>query len=335
MAYNLQVIQMMRGRKDQTARQAFRNKNFTNTPFVQPADLMDGDYLIRLWPEDPKKLPLGYLYYKVHTLECETENAVKKIQCPRSSNWDPFPEYFVDSNGIQVPAGFENLEEHSPVYKVRCWPCEITDYIAAEGLAESFSDSIVKRVLPNLYNSAGWQDHYFFPCTIQMEIGVRTKRTLDNGKQVEDIEYRPSPGKNMHVILKLREDASLRGVIFEMMGQCPDLNNLTTGRWLTLRKQGGGKGPSGYQVYLGPYPSAAGFELKDTDYQNFQGWGAGSPRKPTQRFTYEEVEAIAGFRGNPHTNPPTPPGLWWGDEVRAAGVPLTDAEAELLDAAPF
>lgn len=321
MAYNIQAIQMQRTRKDQAARNAFR-KSFSQTLFIEPADLQDGDYQLRLWPEHQQKCPLGYLYYRVHTLELASERDVKKCQCPRSSNWDPFPMHYTDDLGNVIPPEAVDLEKHLPVYKVRCWPCEIAQMVAQEGLQDSFSESISKRVLPALWNTSGWADHYFFPATFQAEIAMRNKRTLGNGKIVEDVDYRPAPGKFLHCVLKLRP-GTIQEAIFEMIAQVPDLNNLVTGRWLTLRKQNGGKGAGGYQLFMGPYPSQAGFEIKDQDYMNFQSWGAGSTKRPT----YEEIEAIAAFPGNPNTNPPTPPGLWWGNELRQAGLPLTDAEA--------
>lgn len=320
MAYNATLIACQRQRKDNAARNAFRSK-YTNTPFLEPSDLLDGEYQIRLWPEHPTKIPTGFLRYRSHRLEMRSDNDTRNIQCPRSTNWDPLPIRWEDEDGNDVSPNQVDPESHWPVFKERCWACEVTDLIAREGKAEDFSEGVSKRVLPALYGD----DHYFFPATIKAEVATRTKRKGSDGKEYEDVDYRPS-SQMLKVVLKLRPGTVL-DFLWTCMEQVPDLNNLQTGRWITLRKINGGRGVGGYQPMLAPYPSAAGFDLADGDYSNFWTWGTGGQKGPSKRASYSEIEALAG---NPAKN--LPPVLWWAEEVRSHGIPLTDEESQT---APF
>lgn len=317
MAYNAHLIQAQRQRKDSAARQAYRGK-FTQIPFVEPSDFQDGSFEVRLWPEHPSKIPTGFLRYRSHRLEMRSENDTRNVQCPRSTNWDPLPMYYEDEEGNQVSPDKADPEFHIPVYKERCWCCEITESIAREGKHEDFSDSISKRVLPALYGD----DHYFFPATIKMEVALRSKRKGSDGKEYEDVEYRPSQ-QLFKAVLKLRQGTIL-DFLWQAMEQCPDMNSITTGRWFTIKKQNGGRGVGGYSVMLAPYPTAAGFELQDGDYSNFWTWGTGGQKGPSKRASYQELEALAG---NPDKN--LPPVLWWAKEVREHGILLTDEESEV------
>jgi hypothetical protein len=316
MAYNAALIATQRARKDTAARAAFRNK-YQNLPFVEPSDFQDGDYQIRLWPEHPQKIPTGFLRYRSHTLEMRSENDKKNIQCPRSTNWDPMPLYWEDEDGSEVTPEKVDPQEHWPVYKERCYCCELTDLLAREGRTQDFSESVSKRVLPGLYGD----DSYFFPATIKAEVAIRSKRVGNNGKEYEDVEYRPSATNLLKCILKLRPGTFL-DFLWTVMEQVSDLNNLQTGRWIVLKKINGGRGVGGYQPMLAPFPSAAGFELTDGDYQNFWAWGTGGQKGPSKRMSYSEVEALCG---NPQMGLPAI--FWWAQELRDAGIPLTDAEA--------
>ncbi|NCC25116.1 MAG: hypothetical protein EOM25_07935 [Deltaproteobacteria bacterium] len=329
MAYNAALIAAQRARKDSAAKKAFRSGGFTNLPFVQTSEFQDGDFQVRLWPEHPQKIPAGYLRYRSHKYEIQSENDVRVVQCPRSTNWDPLPLRWEDSEGNEVPMERVDPEEHWPVFKERCYACELTDLIAREGRENDFSEAVSKRVLPNLYGTD--LDHFFYPCTIKMEVASRRKEVSRLGKEYEVVDYRPSQTNLFKCILKLRP-GTVQDFIENASQQVPDLNNLQAGRWFTIRKVNGGRGVGGYQPMLAPYPSAAGFELADNDYQNFWTWGTGGKTGATKRATYSEMEALAG---DPSRNLPAV--FWWAKELREMGVPLTDAEAEAreISGVPF
>ena len=93
MGYNRSLVTGTRSTRDSLKKQQYRQTKFDSAPRIELRHLADGAYRIRFWPEDPKN-PHGYLDNRVHKvpqgmLVEGVDPRFVKMQCPRSSNWDP------------------------------------------------------------------------------------------------------------------------------------------------------------------------------------------------------------------------------------------------------
>ncbi|MFS6835664.1 hypothetical protein, partial [Staphylococcus aureus] len=122
-------------------------------PFVEPRNLLDGTYNIRIWPSDAQKNPLGFLYYRSHTLVDDGAPPLK-FCCPRSSNWDAIPSHYEDEEGNKYAGDAADPEVHFPVYAQRCWADEIEEEFGRLGLELADCSERLAEWLSKLFGDA-------------------------------------------------------------------------------------------------------------------------------------------------------------------------------------
>lgn len=337
MSFNASAVRGIRQAKNNQARVS-RFAGGGQLPFVTPRDLIDGAYQFRLWPADPTKNPLGFLFNKTHTIEDDPELS---WQCPRSNNWDPLPthwEMWDASKNLWVPAD-QNLVDFyqdperepeegdpylTPVFAERCWACELEASMVEAGLK---LDDVSKRLARWL--GGDWSDgfkglfgdeSYNFPATIGVREHSRISKEGKKGKKYDVIEYCPDPKERFHCVLQFNP-GELVNDLLSLIEACPDCSNIQVGRWFTLRKSNGGVGIGGYKLTMAPNPSPAGFEIDVKRYPNFQNWGKGNARynRPSKRIPYAEVEAVGSSSSK-----------WWAAELESHGIQLSDNLGEVF-----
>jgi hypothetical protein len=335
--FNPHIMQNTRANKDNEVRRRARQSGFgNNLPRVRLADLSNGQYRMRLWPEDGKKNPHGFLDFRQHDVPQEflidgVDPKIIKMQCPRSSNWDPMPQSY-DEDG-------------NPQYQCRCLPCELVDQVFSP-LDPDDEDSI--SVYESLEGLGGlqeiiakmdWKQSFFstiaIPVTLQMRVLSRIKEQAKNGKEYENVTYAPGgPQDLMGALLQFRQpdqstkideqtgaEVRLRNgfpeVFFDWLAQIPDASDPITGRWFTLTKSGDGKGQGGYQIQPDMNPTT--FDVNThVDYKKIYGfmdWGTGGKKTPTSRLTFDQQLSYIDNSA-------------WALALKQAGVPITDEEVE-------
>ncbi len=317
MGFNRAVVKQRRALKDQQARAQARANRGARMPFIQPKELIDGAFRIRLWPTHEKN-PHGFLYYASHAYLHGYGSPDKTIaQCPRSNNWDPLP-YMEDEHG-------------DPIYKERCLACEIREWvyepeldtagnIVTPPLYDQFPESL-QSVCDTLIGTGFMAPANFYPATIKAKIHAREKRESAAGKVYEVVTYEPDPETEMYIILKLEDGKIYERQLMDLIAQCEDLNDPITGRWLTLTKANGGKGPGGYNWSYDPHPS----QFDNYDYSqvaDFRKWGAGNRSKPSRRIPFVEQIALVETTD-------------WGKDLQKFGVPIRDEDTLDPDDIPF
>lgn len=320
MSYNPAAVRAALARKSSAAREYYRANSFKNAPFVQLAELDNGSYRGRFWPSDPKKNPNGFLDYRLHAIPqgylidgVDPRNAL--VQCPRSNNYDPFP-IETDTYGY-------------PVYKERCACCEIDDYVSTplyDDAGEEIPGTELFHQLPEhlkqVLSAMNWRSAggsaVFFPCSIMMSVQSRTKRTLDSGKEVEDVVYQPDASNRLDVLLKFRPEAQLLEKIYTLLEQDPFCSDLSQGRWWTLTKKNDGKGSGGYDIMMDLNQSQAGFEADYGLHSDLTKWGSGGKKSPNRRMGHAGQLSIIENAD-------------WANEMFANGVPLNDTQALQLE----
>lgn len=316
MTYNAAAVRASRARKDSAARTHHRQNQYNNAPFVKGSELVNGSFRGRLWPSDPKKNPLGFLDYRTHNIPIDyviEDGAVRRetVQCPRSSNWDPYPTG-LDEFGL-------------PVYKVRCRCCELDEYVsepAYDGAANPVEGTELLHDLPDhlkdVFGYMNWRSSrgssVFFPMSLMMEVESKTKTLGNNGQEYENILYKPSVDNRIDCLYKFSPDARLLDKLFSLLEQDPGCSDAQFGRWFTLTKQHDGKGTGGYDIVMDLQTSPAGFEFDYNIHSDFTKWGLGGKTKASRR---KDVAGQLAVLEN----------CAWTEELRRAGIPLTDEEA--------
>lgn len=330
MAYNRNLVTGTRSTRDSAKKQQYRQTKFDSAPRIEFRNLLDGQYRFRFWPEDAKN-PHGYLDNRVHRvpqgwIRDGVDPRFVKMQCPRSSNWDPAV--------IDPTTGEERYNE-------RCACCELDEWVfntpydtdfpdgtyVIDALDEGLQDIIAKID----FRANSWDSGLFLPCTITAV--VHTKEKSEDG--FETVTYRPGGTEDLlSAVLKIwHPDFSERldengvphpknGVpeqLIRYLEQCPDANDLQFGRWFTLTKTNGGSGANGYTLMPDPYPSP--FPKEKVEYNkiyDFNKWGDKTRKKPSIRLPYHQQIAILSQAD-------------WAHSLRAMDVPITDADVDILD----
>lgn len=322
--FNASAIRQIRSQRDTAVRNTFRSNRRGGLARVKLSQFMNGTYAFRIWPGDDKRNPLTMHRQKIHLVEkvpggdpFKNPGNYQQIQCPRSTNMDPIPQYYEDSNG-NIVQQFVEGSDLVPVYRLRCACCEVAE--AARESYERMSDS-VKVAMTHL--AGGDQgDVWCIPCSFRAKIVSKTEESFqdDPGRTWTKIVYgqNPDPTELVHCMLTIPEGYSLLDKLFRICEMVPDYANIMTGRWWWLNKQNDGKGANGYDVMCDPHPSPAGFEIPENLYPDFTKWGSGGGQKPSTRLDYQVQEA--------HITQ-----AWWASELRKLGIPLTDAEAAQME----
>lgn len=328
MAFNATFLRQQRMQKNNAAR-VNKPRTFDNAPFLEPSELMDGTYNFRLWPSDPTKNPMGYLYQRTHTIMDATRK-LTQWTCPRSNNWDPMP-YGWEVPDPSTPGGYRTSYEMPdeddyakafPLYKERCWGCETEAQIADLGI--DIEKQLPVEVQAWLFGtSQPWREglfggeKYYFPCTFAAEVYGREEVVRDDGSKRTNTTYAPAPSSQFHCLFVMRE-SKMKDELLRLIEECPDCSNMMLGRWFRLEKNNGGKGVGGYNLSINPKPSSAGFELPSALYPNFANWGKGNAQygKPSKRVPYATIEALG-----------SDPQGFWCDPLRRLGVTMADDEA--------
>lgn len=311
--FNSNHVRTMREAKNTQARVSKYSGNGNNLPFLEPRELLDGTYRGRLWPSDAQKNPLGYLFYRSHKL-LDTPNPPVAWQCPRSSNWDPIPTHYEDDDGNQFFGDDADPETMFPVFKERCWACEIEEQFAAQGLELDDCSGSLQVWMKALLGDG----KYSFPMTWTVDIFSKEMiKNEETGKEWPKVEYQANPSARFNCIFSLKDDSALATELLDLIEETPDCNDMTFGRWFVLQKQNGGKGVGGYKLRIESKPSPAGFELPAQGYPNFSSWGKGNVnfKKPSKRKTYAEIEALGSA-----------PGRFWIPELHKLKIIISDAD---------
>ena len=313
----------LRGRRQAANAQARSRRAYESNllPSIRTSALVDGTYLVRLWPEDAIKNPLGYLHYRTHTIGDRT------IQCPRSNNWDPLPMHFVDDLGVAHDEPGDGL---TPVYEHRCAACETDTQLAEAGIDVSTLSAELQTFLCGPVNEWGrrqggllGEEAFHFPCTIRAVVVERETRRRQDGSTYEKLMFGPAaPGSAdlYHCDLTLNPGRIL-DTLLNILEECPNCNNLMAGRWIVLTKKNGGIGAGGYDIRLKPNASPAGFELPQ-NYPDYSKWGKGGRDKPTKRLSYADQEVLLADPKQP-----------WYRPLRELGIVLSDDDADLTPVA--
>ena len=339
MAFNAAAVKAVMRAKNQQARAKSWGNSFQSLPFVEPSQLMNGEYHGRIWPSDMSKNPTGFLYYRVHTLIDKTETPVKWC-CPRSTNWEPLPlreDPMLDDKGSAMLS--DNEEPLMvPVWQNRCWACETEAQLVELGFEST--DQLPGELGPWAKELFG-NEKTHFPFTFRgIEVATaepRWKNDLKTGelvpamdkytkKQIIDYTYQPAMDmlthkvdhtKLLHCDLSLGE-STLKKTLMDLIEETPDCSHPLVGRWFKLKKQNDGKGAGGYELHISPNVTPMGFEIPEKQYPNYANWGKGNPAKgnPGSRKTYAQIEAIG-----------SDPAAWYVKELRTLGVVLCDDEA--------
>lgn len=324
MAFNSNFIRQQRMQKNAAARVA-RPSNFQNAPFLELNELENDVFNFRLWPSDPTKNPHGFFYQRTHTLLDATGKLVPMV-CPRSNNWDPMPyawDVYDASCADQVRRTTEmpdesNYDSAIPVFKERCWACEVEQQLVDRGTVveqlpvevQAWLNGAKKPWREGLLGSDKW----YFPCTFRAEVYSREEIVRDDGSKRTNVTYKANPANNFHCVLAMHE-SKMKDELLRLIEECPDCSNMMLGRWFRLQKQNDGKGVGGYALSINPNPSSAGFDLPSELYPNFASWGKGNAKynKPSKRLPYETVETLGAD-----------PNGFWVPTFRELGIALSD-----------
>lgn len=318
MSFNANFVRQLRT----AANTQTRVKKYSSggmAPFIEPMNLMDGTYGIRIWPSDGVKNPFGFLRYRSHTIVDEGAPPLK-FCCPRCSNWDPIPSHYEDEEGRKYDPN-DDIDPKIvvyPIFKERCWADEVEAEFGRLGLELTDCSERLGKWLNKLFGDIKIN----FPATITADLfSKETKKNADTGAEYEERTYNANPGSQLHCILQLKEGMTVTTEMMRLVEEVPDCSDMTFGRWFRLVKQNDGKGVGGYTLTISPKVSPAGFELP-SNYPNFANWGKGNAqhKKPSSRISYERVEAVGAD-----------PTKWWAKELMELGVVLSDD----LEAAPF
>ena len=340
MAFNAAAVKATMRVKNQQARAKSWGNTFQSLPFVEPSQLVNGEYQFRIWPPDMTKNPLGFLYYRIHTL-LDGEEVPHKFCCPRSTNWEPLPQSeaeVLNDDGTPVLDN-EGSPMMTSIWMNRCWACETEAQLVDLGFEST--DQLPGEL-------GGWAKELFgkesthFPVTFRgIEVATSELRWRNDPKtgelmpmmdkytkkQITDYTYQPAMDslththklditKLLHCDLSLGE-STLKKTLMSLIEETPDCSHPLVGRWFKLKKQSDGKGAGGYELHISPNVTPMGFEIPEKQYPNYATWGKGNPAKgnPGSRKTYAAVEAIG-----------SDPLAWYAKELRALGVILSDDE---------
>lgn len=330
MTYNMNLVNQTRSAKDSAKKQEYRRGKFENLAKIKLRDLTNGTFPLRLWPCHPDDNPHGFLDYREHNVPQKYPVAgrdpdIVRMQCPRSSNWDPIPG----------PDG---------EFAVRCACCELDDWVFETPSDPNDPDSpVLIDILPEgITEIIGKMDYrgsmmsgIFIPGTLRAKVDTHTKETGRNGKVYDNYTYKPGGTEDfLSVLLCLNfpdfsEKFDENGLplparngfseqFFNFLKQCPDASDLQFGRWINITKINDGKGAGGYSLLPDSYPSV--FPADKMEYKklySFPKWGDKTRKKASIRLPYEQQIAILA-------------NTEWAEDFRKYNIPMTDADVDQL-----
>lgn len=329
MAFNPHILRTTRKKKDSAARKVHRKNQFNNAPFVSLSDLSNGSFRGRLWPSSEKN-PHGYLDYRGHDIPTKyltegVDPGIHKVQCPRSTNWDP------------IPMGED--EDGQPIFKNRCLCCEINAWVDEPEYemvydnnpeSETYGQEVempveesemiydlpehIQEIIGTMHYESSFSSSIFIPVSLMAYEESRVKEVGNNGKEYTNITYAPHPTQRLDCILKFKHSSKAWEQLRRAIEQDVTCNDLVTGRWFTITKQNDGKGQGGYDIAMDLTPSPAGFEPDWKIHTNFTTWGTGGKNRPSKRLSFEAQLSIVE-------------NAEWAPEFRNLGIPFTDAQA--------